>query len=133
MGNNDRNNKNNKNNKNSSRLRGLLTLVAWAVVLVVIMNYLGAYTQNTTNKSSSHEVAYSQFIEMVEQDKVDEVLFRDDVIYITPVEGYTYTQEAKDEKSEAKSYTNTKDSPLTLYTTELNDEGLLPLLKEHKV
>ena len=34
------NNKNNKNNKNSNRLRGVLTLVLWAVVLTVAMNYI---------------------------------------------------------------------------------------------
>ena len=38
------NNKNNKNNKNSNRLRGVLTLVLWAVVLTVAMNYISAYS-----------------------------------------------------------------------------------------
>ena len=48
--------------------------------------------------------------------------------------GYTYTEE-KDENSKTppKSYTQSKDSKLTLYTAYLNDTDLLPLLKEHKV
>ena len=36
------NNKNNKNGKNNPRLKGILTLVAWAVVLTVILNYMSA-------------------------------------------------------------------------------------------
>ena len=73
-------------------------------------------------------------VSLIEGGKVDEVLFKDDAIYVTPVEGYTYTEE-KDENSKTppKSYTQSKDSKLTLYTAYLNDTDLLPLLKEHKV
>lgn len=87
------NNKNNKNNKNNSRLKGILTLVAWAVVLTVILNYMSAYSGNAANASTSHEVRYSEFVDMVEKGKVDEVLFKDSTIYITPVEGYVFTDE----------------------------------------
>ena len=128
------NNKNNKNNKNSNRLRGVLTLVLWAVVLTVAMNYISAYSGNTANKTSSHEIKYSQMIDMVEKDQVDEILFKDSTIYITPVEGYTYTEEAKENSTEKpKSYTQSKDSKLTLYTAQLSDSQLLPLLEEHNV
>ena len=128
------NNRNNKNNKNSNRLRGILTLVAWAVVLTVAMNYISAYSGNTANKTSSHEIKYSQMIEMVEKDQVEEILFKDSTIYVTPVEGYTYTEEAKENSTqEPKSYTQSKDSKLTLYTAQLSDSQLLPLLKEHDV
>ena len=34
----DNHNRDNKNNKNSNRLRGILTLVAWAIALTVVMN-----------------------------------------------------------------------------------------------
>ena len=87
------NNRNNKNNKNNNRLRGVLTLVAWTVALTVVMNYIGAYSDNTANKSSSHEIKYSQMVEMVEQDQVEEIQFNDKTIYVTPVDGYTYTEE----------------------------------------
>ncbi len=128
------NNKNNKNNKNSNRLRGVLTLVLWAVVLTVAMNYISAYSGNTANKTSSHEIKYSQMIDMVEKDQVDEILFKDSTIYITPVEGYTYTEEAKENSTEKpKSYTQSKDAKLTLYTAQLSDSQLLPLLEEHNV
>ena len=128
------NDKNNKNGKGRSNLRGILTLVAWALVLTVAFNYFAAYNSNATNKATSHEIKYSEMVSLIEGGKVDEVLFKDDAIYITPVEGYTYTEE-KDENSKTppKSYTQSKDSKLTLYTAYLNDTDLLPLLKEHKV
>ena len=126
--------KNNKNDKGRSNLRGILTLVAWALVLTVAFNYFTAYNSNATNKATSHEIKYSEMVSLIEAGKVDEVLFKDDAIYITPVEGYTYTEE-KDENSKTppKSYTQSKDSKLTLYTAYLNDPDLLPLLKAHKV
>ena len=132
MANNDQNN--NKNGKGRNNLRGILTLVAWALVLTVGFNYLNAYNRNATNKSTSHEIKYSEMLDLIENDKAEEVLFKDDAIYITPVEGYTYT-EKQDENSTvpAKSYTQSKDTKLTLYTAYLNDTSLLPLLKEHKV
>ena len=126
--------KNNKNGKGRSNLRGILTLVAWALVLTVAFNYFTAYNSNAANKATSHEIKYSEMVSLIEGGKVDEVLFKDDAIYITTVEGYTYTEE-KDENSKTppKSYTQSKDSKLTLYTAYLNDKDLLPLLKEHKV
>ena len=131
MANNDRNNKNNKNN---NRMRGILTLVAWAVVLTVAMNYISAYSGNTANKDSSHEVKYSQMVEMIEKDQVKEIQFKDKTIYITPVDGYTYTEEAKEgSKEQPKSYTQSKDSKLTLYTAYLSNDQLLPLLEKHNV
>ena len=131
MANNDRNNKNNKNN---NRMRGILTLVAWAVVLTVAMNYISAYSGNTANKVSSHEVKYSQMVEMIEKDQVKEIQFKDKTIYITPVDGYTYTEEAKEgSKEQPKSYTQSKDSKLTLYTAYLSNDQLLPLLEKHNV
>ena len=132
MANNDQNN--NKNGKGRNNLRGILTLVAWALVLTVGFNYLNAYNRNATNKSTSHEIKYSEMLDLIENDKAKEVLFKDDAIYITPVEGYTYTEEQdEDSNVPAKSYTQSKDTKLTLYTAYLNDTSLLPLLKEHKV
>ena len=97
----DNNNRGNKNGKNNNRLRGILTLVAWAAVLTVMLQYFAAYNGNAANKASSHEIKYSEFVQLVEQNKVKEVLFKDDAVYITPVEGYTYTDD------KGKEYTNT--------------------------
>ena len=62
------NNKNGKNNKNSN-LRGVLTLIAWALVLTVAFNYFNAYNHNTANKTTSHEIKYSEMIDMVEKNQ----------------------------------------------------------------
>ena len=131
--NNNRDNRNN-NNKNNNRMRGILTLVLWAVVLTVAMNYISAYSGNTANKTSSPEIKYSEMVDMVEKDQVKEILFRDSTIYITPVDGYTYTEEVEEgSTAQPKSYTQSKETQLTLFTKQLSDSQLLPLLEEHNV
>ena len=131
--NNNRDNRNN-NNKNNNRMRGILTLVLWAVVLTVAMNYISAYSGNTANKTSSHEIKYSEMVDMVEKDQVKEILFRDSTIYVTPVDGYTYTEEVEEgSTAQPKSYTQSKETQLTLFTKQLSDSQLLPLLEEHNV
>ena len=65
---------------------------------------------------------------------MEEILFKDSTIYVTPVEGYVYTEEVTSGgKTEEKSYKQTEDGSLTLYTAYLSNSELLPLLKEHKV
>ncbi len=131
--NNQNRNRKNKNNKQQDRWRGVITMVAWALVLTVTPNAFSCYRCNDTNKASSHEIKYSEFVTLVETGKVESVLFKDDVVYITPIEGYTHTEEAKKEGAEDKTFTQSKETPLTLFTAELYDESLLPLLKEHEV
>ena len=131
------NDKNNKNDKGRNNLRGILTLVAWALVLTVAFNYFSAYNRNATSKATSHEIKYSEMVALIESGKAAEVQFKDDAIYVTPVEGYTYTEE-QDENSTTppKSYTQSKDSKLTLYAAYLknvSDTTLVALLKEHNV
>ena len=134
MANNDQSNKNGKGRNN---LRGILTLVAWALVLTVAFNYFSAYNRNAASKATSHEIKYSEMVALIESGKAAEVQFKDDAIYVTPVEGYTYTEE-QDENSTTppKSYTQSKDSQLTLYAAYLknvSDTTLVALLKEHNV
>ena len=128
------NDKNNKNGKGRSNLRGILTLVARALVLTVAFNYFAAYNSNATNKATSHEIKYSEMVSLIEGGKVDEVLFKDSTIYITPVDGYVYTEEVTSGgKTETKTYKQSEDSSLTLYTAYLSNADLLPLMKEHNV
>ncbi len=127
------NNRSGKNGKNSN-FRGILTLVAWALVLTVVFQYFNAYNKNTANKSTSHEIKYSDMIDMIEKNQVDEVLFKDSTIYITPVDGYVYTEEVTSGgKPETKTYKQSEESGLTLYTTYLSNADLLPLMEEHNV
>ena len=121
------NNKDNKNGRSNRNLRGVLTLIAWAVVAVVILNYIQAYSQNASNRSTSHEIKYSDFIQLVEEDKARSVVFKDNTIYLTPVDNYVYTDE------DGKEYTNTEKNGLILYTVELYNPDLLALLEAHDV
>ena len=121
-----KNNKN-KNEKPRGSLRGIVIIVVWAIVLTVAFNYINAYTRNDSNRSTSHEIKYSEMIQIVEEDKAKSVVFKDDAIYLTPVDGYVYTD------GKGKEYTQSEKSGLTLYTVELNNPDLLPLLEAHNV
>ena len=134
MANNNGNNNNRGGKGGKGNFRGVLTLIAWALVLTVAFNYFNAYNRSAANKTSSHEIKYSEMVTMIEKDQVAEVLFKDSTIYITPVEGYVYTEEVTSGgKTETKTYKQSEDSNLTLYTAYLSNAELLPLMKEHKV
>ena len=128
------NKKDQKNNQNRNRnMRGVVTLIIWALVLTVVFNYINAYSNNLTKRASSHEIPYSQLIDLIQEDQVAELKIENGVLYATPVDGYVYTEEAADKNKEPKSYTQSEKTPLILYTTALNDASLLPLLEEHNV
>ena len=128
------NKKDQKNNQNRNRnMRGVVTLIIWALVLTVVFNYINAYSNNLTKRASSHEIPYSQLIDLIQEDQVAELKIEKGVLYATPVDGYVYTEEAADKNKEPKSYTQSEKTPLILYTTALNDGSLLPLLEEHNV
>jgi len=120
----DPNKNNNGNNKNNRNLRGIATLILWALVLTVAFNYFSAYMGSTAAKTSSHEIKYSDFIDMVKSDDVKSIEFKDSTIYVTPVDNYSYTDD------KGKTYTGDQ---VTLYTTEITNAALLPLLEEHNV
>ena len=136
MANNNSSNNNNRGSKNGKNggFRGVLTLIVWALVLTVAFQYFNAYNNNAANKSTSHEIKYSDMISMIEKDQVKEILFKDSTIYVTPVDGYVFTEEVTSgSKTETKTYTQSKDSGLTLYTVYLSNADLLPLLEAHNV
>ncbi len=118
-------NQNRNNNKNKKNLNGLLILLAWAVVLTVVFNYLSAYSREATAAAETHEIKFSEFVDLVEQDKVKEVVFTDGMLEITTVEGYVYVD--ADGKEYGDNY--------TLFTMQMGSysEGLLDLLDEHDV
>ena len=124
------NNKNSKNNKNGRNLRGVLVLLAWAVVLTIGFNYFAAYTGNTAHKSTSFEVDFSALTDLVREDKIQRVELEDGKIYATPIDGYVYTDESG---KTPKEYTNSKDTPVILYTTQINSNNFYDLLDEHHV
>ena len=125
-----KNNKNNENSKNNRNLRGVLVLLAWAVVLTIGFNYFAAYTGNTANKSTSFEVDFSALADLVREDKIARVEFEDSKIFATPIDGYVYTDNSG---KTPKTYTNSEKTKVILYTTHINSTSFYELLDEHHV
>ncbi len=111
-------NKGNNNNENGRKNGGrnnkngmtIMVFILAALLVLFLTSLLNSCARNATNK----EISYSDFINMIEDGKVEEVKFTSNRIKILP-------------KSENKLYR------ITYYTAELNDDKLLPLLKEHDV
>ena len=120
----DNNQNNNQNhNKNKRNMNGLLILVIWAVVLTVVFNYLSSASRQASVEASTHEIMYTDLLNMVEADQVEQVLLVDGRLEITPVEGFVYTDEDG----------NIYDSDYTLFTMPIGASlgGLIDMLHEH--
>ena len=102
----DNNQNNNNNNKNKRNVNGLLILVVWAVALTVVFNYLSAASRQANTAASTHEIMYTELLDMVDAGQVEKVLLVDGRLEITPTEGYVYTD----------GDGNTYDKNYTLFT-----------------
>ena len=118
-------NKQNRNDKNRRRGGGMWSIVMWALLLTIAVNYLSVMLDQARAAETSCEIAYSELVDLVEAGKVKSIEFGDSVFTITPVEGYTYTD------AEGKSY----NQDYTLFTTIIPDatENLLALCDEKGV
>ena len=94
------NNKKRPGGKNGSNLRGIVSLVSWALFLTLLISYAGDYMSGSTRHSSSVELDYGSYREMVETGQVASVAFDADeaILIITPAEGYTYLDESTGSK-----------------------------------
>ena len=121
------NNRNNRNrgDKNRRRGGGMWSIVLWALLLTIGVNYLSVMLDQARTAESSCQIAYSELVELVEEGKVKSIEFGDTVFTITPVDGFTYTDD------DGKSY----DQNYTLFTTIIPDatEKLITLCDEHGV
>ena len=79
--------------KNSGNLRGVVSLVCWALMLTIIFSYASSYMTSAGHSSSSVVIEYSDFQEMVKSGEVAAVDFDtdEDILIITPKDGYVYT------------------------------------------
>ncbi|MDD6038505.1 MAG: ATP-dependent zinc metalloprotease FtsH [bacterium] len=94
-----------KNNKNGQMI---MIFVLITLVALFVMSLISKWQTQMTAK----EISYTQFLELVEADKVEKVEFTSTEIRITPVR-------VKDEIV-----------PITYYTGLIRDDDLLPRLKE---
>ena len=124
------NKKGNHNNgkKGSHNIMGIVSLVVWALIITVLLNYFFSFasTANTV------EVKFSEFVSLIKEDKVEEVKLESGKYTLTlkeeAQEGWLTEYYADDEKVDPK----TASMP-TLYTVPLNYEGLAQLMDEHDV
>ena len=95
---NDNNNSNGGDNKKNHQpfyTLGILVLIA---LFFTSMMYKGA------SSSSNQEITYTEFLTLVEEDKVSNVTFKDDVINIELKEGETYGVSEEDAKKLQQLY-----------------------------
>ena len=119
------NNQNNNHNNNKNKRNGLLILVAWAIVLTVVFNYLSAASRQSSAAASTHEIQYSEFQRLVKEGLVESVVLTDGKIEITTEDGYVYVDENG----------NSYDKNFTLFTMQMGmyDPDLLDTLDEYGV
>ena len=119
-----------KGNKN---LMGILSLVLWALVATLFINYIfSSYTTATTV-----EVPYSEFRRMIQRDEVAAVELRPNkyVIHvregITPkwTEGLFATEEDATPKRPSLFSQEGESDAITYFCAPLNDETLLDLME----
>ena len=125
--NNNQNGGDKKNNRQPFYTLGILVLIA---LFFTSMMYKGS------SSSNNQEITYTEFLQLVEEDKVDSVTFKDDVINIELKEGVTYGVSEEDAAKLKQLYEATGQSTKsTLYTAYIGieDKDLMPLLKKHNV
>ena len=136
------------NTKRGGNWRGVATLVGWALLLTIIISYAGNYMGSAGHQSSSVEMEYSEFINMVENKQVEEVVFdsTENILTVVPKDGWVYTD---DDGVKYKNSTDDKGEDVFIYTDksgktrtvalrmfavrlQTGDE-LIPYLEEHGV
>lgn len=113
--NNQNNNRNNQNNNKKQKNFNTILILAIAAVLTFIgFSLLRGLLNNVRFK----EISYTEFLQMVEDDKIAEVKFDADRIVITPT----------DETNEQNKLGKIK---YTYYTAYVNDDELVSTLKKN--
>ena len=122
----DQNNRNGRGRDNKNRSgRGMWSIVLWALLLTIGVNYLSVMLDQARSAETSCEIAHSELVTLVEEGKVKSIEIGDDVYTITPADGFIYTDAG------GKSY----NQDYTLFTTIIPamSESLLTLCDEKGV
>lgn len=116
------NNQNQRNNNplgggdqnGSPRKQNIILLLVAAVVTMVCMTYfMKAFSENTNS-----EVTYTEFIQMVDDGKVDHIIIEDDRVNI-------YPKETKDEDKLGFGYSLTGYTTVTYFTGKAEEDSVL--------
>ena len=119
MDNNQMNGNNNNNNRNNKNGQMFLAFLLVSLVMLFIMSYVNS----KMDQMSSEEITYSQFLKMVEEDKVESVEIGSSEIKITP----------KEEKKDTKVNNGLTTIKKTYYTGIVENPDLLKTLEKHDV
>ena len=130
MNENNNNNQNGGNDGKNNNRQPLMLLVLFSLIALLITTYFW----NNGSTQTKTEISYSKFIELVEDDQVKSVEITSDTISITLKKDseFAASKEQEDLKNTYEKSTGQSLS-ITYYTGYLNDQDLLPLLKEHNV
>ena len=104
------------------------------LILSLVALFITSLIYSRVDNSSTQEITYSQFLELVNEDQVESVVFDGDRIQITLKDDADFA--ASEEEQQAADYyyqATGQRMETTYYTAYINDEDLLPLLKEHNV
>ncbi len=123
------NNQNNNPNENPNGSNGgpgrngqtILIFIFAAMFVLFIMTFINNRLGSVTNQ----EISYSEFLQMVEDDKVESVKIESYQIDITP------KSDKKDSNETAGAFTDALE--ITYYAARVPDEELVTFLKEHNV
>ena len=123
---NDQNKKNNQNNGRGNggpqKKQSILLLLVASLITLLCMSFVMNIMTGSTNK----EITYDEFLDMVEDGKVEKVVIDTDQLNITPVQ-----EESKDVKD---AFGNEYQTPeVKYYTGVVEDDNLPEFLREHKV
>ncbi len=116
---------NNKRNRQPFYVLGFLVLLA---LFFTSMMY------RTSTSSESKEISYTEFMDLVEDNQVESVNFESDIIYATLISDTSYkADDATTQLTQAYAQSAGINSQITVYTAYINDDELIPTLKEHNV
>ena len=123
-------NNNGGNNNNKKKKQPFMIFVLFSLIALFITSLIYSKAGQSTNE----EITYTQFLKLVEADEVKSVVFDGDEIDITLTADSDFS--ASDESAQLSDYyfqSTGEKLKMSYYTAYINDEELLPLLKEHKV
>ena len=128
---NDNNNRGGDNNNNNKHRQPLFMLALFSLIALFITTWFW----NSAGTSQKQQITYSEFLQLVEEDQVSKVEITSDTITITLKPDSKFRKEGQETDDFASSFERQTGQryTVTYYTGYLNDEQLLPLLKEHKV
>ena len=155
---NQNNDQKNRRGQDGGNWRGLTSLICWALLLTILVSYAGSWFSGAEG-SSSVEITYTEFVNLIESDQVAKVEFDSGtgLAHITPVAGFTYTDEKgktygpmpEEAKQDSAAGTGDiaaaglsglfagqkpqNDGSFQLYTVALNDDELISRMLEHNV